>query len=125
MLEAQHIALAALYLTELSVRRRLTVAISFTGDEVVELGAPRGGAAIYDANSYLLRALLVRLGAVATDFSILADDSDELARALGKAAVQHDPAITSDGVSTSEVDYVCSAVERIGSLVFWRVVIKP
>ena len=55
VLEPQHIALAAaLGITEIEVRRRLKVAIFSTGDEVVEPGAPRGGAAIYDANRYLL-----------------------------------------------------------------------
>ncbi|MSP31489.1 MAG: molybdopterin molybdenumtransferase MoeA [Pseudolabrys sp.] len=126
VLEAQHIALAAaLGLTELDVRRRLKVAIFSTGDEVVEPGAARGAAAIYDANRYLLSALLDRLGAVVTDLGILADDPAELARALAKAAAWHDLVITSGGVSTGEADHVRSAVERIGSLVFWRVAIKP
>jgi molybdopterin molybdotransferase len=33
--------------------------------------------------------------------------------------------VTSGGVSTGEADHVRSAVERTGSLVFWRVAIKP
>ncbi len=126
VLEAQHIALAAaLGLTKLDVRRRLKVAIFSTGDEVVEPGAKRGGAAIYDANRYLLSALLERLGVLVTDLGILADDPAELALALGEAAAWHDLVITSGGVSTGEADHVRSAVERIGSLVFWRVAIKP
>lgn len=126
MMEAQHVALAAaLGLTEVSVRRRLKVAIFSTGDEVVEPGSPRGAAAIYDANRYLLRALLERLGAAVTDLGILADESSELARALAEAAAGHDLVITSGGVSTGEADHVRDAVERIGSLVFWRVAIKP
>jgi molybdopterin molybdotransferase len=126
VLEAQHIALAAaLGLTELEVRRRLKVAIFSTGDEVVEPGAARGGAAIYDANRYLLSALLERLGVLVTDLGILADDPAELTRELAKAAAWHDLVITSGGVSTGEADHVRSAVERIGSLVFWRVAIKP
>ena len=126
VLEAQHIALlAALGLTEIVVRRRLKVAIFSTGDEVVEPGSARGGAAIYDANRYLLSALLERLGAVVTDLGILADEPAELARALAKAAAWHDLVITSGGVSTGEADHVRGAVERIGSLTFWRVAIKP
>jgi molybdopterin molybdotransferase len=126
VLEAQHVALAAaLGLTELMVRRRLKVAIFSTGDEVVEPGTPRGGAAIYDANRYLLAALLERLDAQVTDLGILADDPADLARALGEAAAGHDLVITSGGVSTGEADHVRTAVERIGSLVFWRVAIKP
>ncbi|MGA2565450.1 MAG: gephyrin-like molybdotransferase Glp [Pseudolabrys sp.] len=126
VLEPQHIALAAaLGITEIEVRRRLQVAIFSTGDEVVEPGSPRSGAAIYDANRYLLRELLERLGAVVTDLGILRDDPAELARALAKAAAWHDLVITSGGVSTGEADHVRGAVERIGSLVFWRVAIKP
>jgi molybdopterin molybdotransferase len=126
VLEPQHIAIAAaLGITEIEVRRRLNVAIFSTGDEVVEPGSPRGGAAIYDANRYLLAELLERLGVVVTDLGILPDDPQALARALAKAAAWHDLVITSGGVSTGEADHVRSAVERIGSLVFWRVAIKP
>lgn len=125
VLEPQHIALAAaLGFTELTVRRRLKVAIFSTGDEVVEPGTARGGAAVYDANRYLLGELLERLGTEVTDLGILADDPEPLARALQKAA-GHDLIVTSGGVSTGEADYVRTAVERIGSLVFWRVAIKP
>jgi molybdopterin molybdotransferase len=126
VLEPQHIALAAaLGLTDIEVRRRLKVAIFSTGDEVIEPGSPREAAAIYDANRYLLSELLERLGAVVTDLGILADDPAGLARALAKAAAWHDLVITSGGVSTGEADHVRGAVERIGSLVFWRVAIKP
>ena len=126
VLEPQHIALAAaLGLTTLDVRRRLKVAIFSTGDEVVEPGRPLGRAAIYDANRYLLRELLERLGALVTDLGILADEPDALAQALQGAARGHDLIVTSGGVSTGEADYVRTAVERIGSLVFWRVAIKP
>jgi len=126
VLEARHIALAAaLGLTEIAVRRRLKVAIFSTGDEVMEPGSPRGGDAIYDANRYLLRELLERLGAVVTDLGILADDPGELAAALKASAAGHDLVVTSGGVSTGEADHVRTAVERVGSLVFWRVAIKP
>ena len=126
VLEAQHVALlAALGLTEIAVRRRLKVAIFSTGDEVVEPGSARGGAAIYDSNRFLLVELLERLGALVTDLGILPDEQAALARALEKAAVHHDLVLTSGGVSTGEADHVRSAVERIGNLVFWRVAIKP
>lgn len=126
VLEPQHIALAAaLGVTAVEVRRPLRVAIFSTGDEVVEPGGALPPAAIYDANRYLLRELIERLGARVTDLGILADDPAPLAQALGKAAADHDLIITSGGVSTGEADYVRDAVERIGSLVFWRLAIKP
>jgi molybdopterin molybdotransferase len=121
----QHVALAAaLGLGEIAVRRRLNVAIFSTGNEVIEPGASRGGATIYDSNRVLLTELLERFGAVVTDLGILPDNADVIARALS-GAMDHDLVITTGGVSTGEADHVRSAVERLGSLVFWRVAIKP
>ncbi len=126
VLAAQHVALAAaLGITGIEVRRRLQVAIFSTGDEVVEPGSPRGHAAIFDANRYLLCELLERLGALVTDLGILPDEPEALARALEHAAAGHDLVVTSGGVSTGEADHVRDAVERIGKLVFWRIAIKP
>jgi molybdopterin molybdotransferase len=126
VLEAQHVALAAaLGITEIAVRRRLKVAIFSTGNEVVEPGAPRGAASIYDANRYLLAGLLGRLGTEVTDLGILADNASDLVNALGAATAGNDLVLTSGGVSTGEVDHVRKAIEGIGSLVFWRVAIKP
>jgi molybdopterin molybdotransferase len=126
VLDAAQIALAAaLGLTEVTVRRRLKVAIFSTGNEVVEPGGTRPAAAIFDANRYLLAELLGHMGAAVTDLGILPDDPERLARALGEAAPRHDVALTSGGVSTGEADHVRAAVERIGKLVFWRVAIKP
>jgi molybdopterin molybdotransferase len=125
-LAAQHVALAAAVgLTQLPVRRRIRVAVLSTGDEIVEPGAVRPGAAVFDANRYLLAGLLAGLGAQATDLGIVPDDPQRLARAIAAAAQEHDLVLTSGGVSTGEADHVRSAVESIGRLVFWRVAVKP
>jgi molybdopterin molybdotransferase len=125
-LTPQDVALAAaIGLTQLPVRRRVRVAIFSTGDEVVEPGAPRPPAAIYDANRFILTALLQKLGAEVTDLGILKDEPDALAQALTAAVAGHDLVVTSGGVSTGEADYVRQVVETVGRLVFWRVAIKP
>jgi molybdopterin molybdotransferase len=125
-LAAQHIALAAaIGLTALDVFRRARVAVFSTGDEIVEPGKPRPGAALFDANRYLLTGLIERLGATATDLGILPDDPERLARGIAAAAAEHDLVVTSGGVSTGEADHVRHAVEAVGRLVFWRVAIKP
>jgi molybdopterin molybdotransferase len=122
----QDLALAAaIGLTEIEVRRRLRVAVFSTGDEIVEPGTPLGAASLYDANRFLLLALLRELGADADDLGIVRDDADALAPAIEAAARTHDLVLTSGGVSTGEADHVKSAVERIGKLVFWRLAIKP
>ncbi|MCC6777228.1 MAG: molybdopterin molybdotransferase MoeA [Hyphomicrobiales bacterium] len=125
-LEPQHVALAAAVgLTTLDVFRRVRVAVFSTGDEIVEPGGPRPAAALFDANRFLLGALIARLGAEFTDLGILPDDPQRLAAAIAVAAADHDLVLTSGGVSTGEADHVRTAVESIGRLVFWRVGIKP
>jgi len=125
-LSAQDIALAAaLGLTAIEARRRVRVALFSTGDEITEPGSPLVGAALYDSNRYLLAAAVARFGAAVTDLGILRDEPQALARAIAAAATDHDLVLTSGGVSTGEADYVRSAVESIGRIVFWRVAIKP
>jgi molybdopterin molybdotransferase len=123
---AQDVALAAaLGLTHLEVRRRVRVALFSTGDEIAEPGSPLAGAALYDSNRYLLAGLIGRFAGEVTDLGILRDEPQSLARAIAAAAAEHDLVLTSGGVSTGEADYVRSAVESIGRIVFWRVAIKP
>ena len=125
-LSAQDVALgAALGLTTIEVRRRVRVALFSTGNEIAEPGSPLSDAALYDSNRYLLAAAVARFGAEVTDLGILRDEPKALARAIAAAAVGHDLVLTSGGVSTGEADYVRSAVESIGRIVFWRVAIKP
>jgi molybdopterin molybdotransferase len=116
---------AALGLQTLRVRRRVRVAIFSTGDEIVEPGAPLPAAGLYDANRELLRGLLARLDADVSDLGILRDDPAKLGARLTEAAAGHDLVLTSGGVSTGEADYVKDAIGAAGSLVFWRVAIKP
>ena len=125
-LSAQDIALAAaLGLPAVDVRRRVRVALFSTGDEIAEPGSPLGDVALYDSNRYLLTAAVARFGAEITDLGILRDEPKALARAIAAAAIDHDLVLTSGGVSTGEADYVRSAVENVGRIVFWRVAIKP
>jgi molybdopterin molybdotransferase len=116
---------AALGLQSLPVRRRVRVAIFSTGDEIVEPGTPLPAAGLYDANRELLRGLLAGLGAQISDLGILRDDAEKLSARLAEAAAGHDLVLTSGGVSTGEADYVKEAIGAVGSLVFWRVAIKP
>jgi molybdopterin molybdotransferase len=126
ILSIADVALAsALGLTELPVRRRIRVALFSTGDELTEPGRPLARASLYDANRSLLAGLIESLGATVTDLGILPDDPTKLAPALRGAAGGHDLVLTSGGVSTGEADHVRDAVEAVGSLVFWRVAIKP
>jgi molybdopterin molybdotransferase len=73
----------------------------------------------------MLMATLVRLGCEVSDLGILRDDRASLASALKKVADAHDLIVTTGGVSTGEEDHVKAAVESVGTLVLWRMAIKP
>src|SRR5579864_3804151 len=106
-LRPQEVGIAAsLGVTELTVYRRLRVAIFSTGDEVRDPGTPLPPSAIYDANRFVLAALLEGLGAAVTDLGILPDRRGAIDEALAAAARDHDLIITSGGMSTGEGDHV-------------------
>src|SRR5689334_5973833 len=116
---------AALGNRELPVFRRLRVALLSTGDEVREPGTALPPGMIYDANRFVLAALLSELGCAVTDFGIRPDREAALADTLVTASAGHDLIVTSGGVSTGEEDHVKPAIERLGGLHFWRLAIKP
>jgi molybdopterin molybdotransferase len=125
-LRPQDVALVAAFgLTEVEVARRLRVAVFSTGDELVSPGKARAGAQLFDSNRFMLMAMLNRLGCAVSDLGILADDRASLAQGLREVAGRHDLILTTGGVSTGEEDHVKAAVESIGSLVLWRMAIKP
>jgi len=125
-LRPQDVALAAAFgLTHVEVRRRIRVAVFSTGNELVSPGASRGAAQLFDSNRFMLMAMLVRLGCEVSDLGILRDDRVSLASALKSAAGTLDLILTTGGVSTGEEDHVKDAVESVGTLVLWRMAIKP
>ncbi len=125
-LRPQDVALiAALGLTMVNVRRRIRVAVFSTGNELVAPGTERLPSQLFDSNRYMLIAMLGRLGCEVSDLGILPDDRASLAQSLRNASAGHDLILTSGGVSTGEEDHVKAAVEAVGSLVLWRIAIKP
>ena len=125
-LRPQDIALAAAFgLTELEVTRRIRVAVFSTGDELASPGTPRAAAQLFDSNRFMLMAMLKRLGCLVSDLGILRDERLSLANALKQAAAACDLILTTGGVSTGEEDHVKAGVESVGSLVLWRMAIKP
>src|SRR5438105_11138385 len=125
-LRPQDVALAAAFgLTQVEVRRRIRVAVFSTGNELVSPGETRAPAQLFDSNRFMLMAMLVRLGCDVSDLGILRDDRASLAQGLKKVAGSHDLILTTGGVSTGEEDHVKAGVEDVGTLVLWRMAIKP
>lgn len=125
-LRAQEMGLAAsIGRAELSVFRKLRVAVFFTGDELIEPGNTLPPGKIYDSNRFTLHGLLTATGCEIIDLGIVADTLEDTRRALEKAASVADLVITSGGVSVGEEDHVRIALEQLGRLSMWRIAMKP
>ncbi len=125
-LRSQELGLAAsVGLPSVAVKRRLKVAVFFTGDELVMPGEPLPAGAIYNSNRFLLTALLQNLGCEIHDFGIVPDNLQATRATLRQAAQHNDVVITSGGVSVGEEDHVRPAVQAEGKLNLWQIAIKP
>lgn len=125
-LRAQEIGLAAsVGLANVSVFRRLRVAVFFTGDELTMPGEALKPGAIYNSNRFVLRGLLQQLGCEITDLGNVPDTLEATRNALRQAALGHDLIVTSGGVSVGEEDHIKPAVEAEGRLNLWQIAIKP
>ncbi|PZW42256.1 molybdopterin molybdochelatase [Humitalea rosea] len=116
---------AALGFARLPVTRRVRVGVFSTGDELAEPGTVLGPASTYDSNRFMLLALLARLPVEAQDLGILPDRAEATVAALTAAAGAFDLLLTTGGVSAGEEDHVRAAIEGAGTLVFWRLAVKP
>src|ERR1700754_4481646 len=110
---------------QLSVVRRVKVAVFFTGDELTMPGEPLKPGAIYNSNRFTLRSLLDKLGCEVTDYGIVPDQLDTTRATLRDAAREHDLILTSGGVSVGDEDHVKPAVEAEGRLAMWQIAVKP
>lgn len=115
---------ASLGAAQLSVRRRLRVAVLSTGDELVEPGQMLGPGQIYNSNRRLLIAWLQRLGCAVVDAGILPDDLQRTREALGTLGAV-DLILSTGGVSVGEADYLGQALREAGELALWKLAIKP
>ena len=117
--------LAACGVTNLTVVRRIRVALFSTGDELIDPGTPLGPGQIYDANRTALRELVSERPVEVLDLGALPDDPHAINRALETAAKAADVVVTSGGVSVGDADYVKDVVAQAGSLDFWKIALKP
>lgn len=117
--------LASLGLAKVAVFRKLKVTFFSTGDELRTAGEALGPGEIYDSNRYSLYGLLRKLDVDITDLGVLRDRREDIEQALNMAAATSDVIITSGGVSVGEADFVKETLEKLGSLSFWKIAMKP
>ena len=109
---------------EVTVARRIRVAVASTGDELVEIGAPVPVGHLPESNRLLLRSLLADLPVEIVDLGILPDDLTTIRNAF--AAVRCDLLLTTGGASVGDHDLVRPALEGAGATIdFWRIALRP
>jgi len=116
---------ASVGLKTLPVFRKLKLGLFFTGDELAMPGEPLAPGRIYNSNRFTLRGLVEIFGCGLRDYGIVPDTLQATREALRRAASECDLIVTSGGVSVGEADYVKPAVEAEGTLLMWRIAMKP
>src|SRR5262245_646427 len=116
---------ASVGIKTLPVYRKLRVGLFFTGDELAMPGEPLAPGRIYNSNRFTLRGLVEVFDCELRDYGIVPDTLEATRDALRRAAAECDLIVTSGGVSVGEADYVKPAVEAEGSLLMWRIAMKP
>jgi molybdopterin molybdotransferase len=116
---------ASVGIKTLPVRRRVRLALFFTGDELVMPGEPLAPGRIYNSNRFTLRGLAHVYGCEVRDYGIVPDQLEATREVLRRAASENDVIVTSGGVSVGEEDHVRPAVEAEGALLMWRIAMKP
>lgn len=117
--------LAALGIAEVKVIRKLKVALIATGDELIKPGGTLADGEIFESNTLVLAAMLSRLNMEYKDYGIIKDDMDQLTKAFQEADQWADIVISSGGVSVGTADYTKDVLEKLGTIGFWKLAIKP
>ena len=117
--------LAALGLTQTGVFHRPRVTLLPPGTEVVPPGRPLEAGQVYDSNAPALTPLVREAGAVVERMPVLGDEPEVLEEALRAAAGTSEVVVVTGGSSVGERDLLAPAMERLGSVEFHGVSVKP
>ena len=117
--------LASVGIAELSCYVPVKVAFFSTGDELKDPGETLLAGQIYNSNRYFLAARIKELGAIPVDLGCCPDTEAATREYLISASEQADCIVTTGGMSVGEEDYVRQQVESLGSILFWKLAIKP
>jgi molybdopterin molybdotransferase len=116
---------ASVGIKTLPLYRRVRMGLFFTGDELVMPGDPLPPGRIYNSNRFTLNGLAAAFGCEVRDYGIVPDSLEATRAVLRRAAAECDLIVTSGGVSVGDADFVKPAVEAEGSLLMWKIAMKP
>lgn len=116
---------ASVGIKALPVYRKVKLGLFFTGDELVMPGDPLPPGRIYNSNRFTLNGMAAAFGCEVKDYGIVPDTLEATREVLRRAATECDLIVTSGGVSVGDADFVKPAVEAEGSLLMWRIAMKP
>ena len=116
---------ASVGIKALPVYRKVRLGLFFTGDELVMPGDPLPPGRIYNSNRFTLNGLASTFGCEVRDYGIVPDKLEATREVLRRAARENDIIVTSGGVSVGDEDHVKPAVEAEGSLLMWKIAMKP
>ena len=117
--------LAAVGRSQVSVFRRLRVAILATGDEIVPIDAHPAPHQIRNSNSYSIAAQVARAGAIPVILPVARDEFESTGELVG-SGLQCDLLLVAGGVSAGKYDLVEKVLAQAGAeFYFDRVKIQP
>ena len=116
---------ASVGIATLPVYRKVRLGLFFTGDELVMPGDPLPPGRIYNSNRFTLNGLAGAFGCEVRDYGIVPDKLEATREMLRLAASENDIIVTSGGVSVGDEDHVKPAVEAEGTLLMWKIAMKP
>jgi molybdopterin molybdotransferase len=118
--------LATFGYSQVKVAKRPRIGIFATGSELLDVSEPLVPGKIRNSNSYMIRAQIIRTGALPVYFGKLADDVDECFTAIKNALDEVDILITTGGVSVGDYDYLPVIYERLGAeVLFNKIAMRP
>ena len=117
--------IASLGIADVSVLRKVRVALFSTGDELQLPGQPLADGQIYDTNRLSVHLMLSQLGYEVINLGIVPDDPQKLRDTFIAADSQADVVLSSGGVSVGEADYTKTILDELGKIAFWKLAIKP
>lgn len=112
-------------ITDITVRKRPTVAIFPTGTEIIEPGGEMRDGAIIESNSRMLEALVTKAGGEPCRFAPIPDDYDLLKRNISDACGKFDMVLINAGSSAGTEDFTVHILRELGEVVIHGVAMKP